>query len=125
MAARAVVEQREEGVGQGGVWNGERGMWRRNQQAGFVVCDDFGRAAGVAGDDRFLGQRGFDVHQAERLAVRRQAHHVDRLHQVGHVAAEAEELEAVGDAQLAGRLFELGSQRAFAEAPELGVRQSH
>ena len=101
--------------------SGEWGVGRGDQEAGFVVGDDFGCAAGVAGDDGFFGEGGFDVDQAERFAVRGQAHHVDRRHEVGHVAAEAEEFEAVGDAEVAGRLFQLGAQRAFAEAPELGV----
>ena len=58
-----------------------------------------GRTARLAGDDRFLGQRRFDVDQAKRLAVRWQAHHVDRAHEVGHIATEAEQFEAVGDAK--------------------------
>ena len=116
-----VVEECEDRVGEGGVRSGEWGVGRGDEEAGFVVGDDFGCAAGVAGDDGFGGERGFDVDEAEWFAVRGQAHHVDRRHEVGHVAAEAEEFEAVGDAEAAGRLFQLGPQRAFAEAPELGV----
>ena len=52
--------------------------------------DDFRGTSGPASDDRFLGQRGFDVNQTKRLAVRRETHDVNRLHQVGHVAPEAQ-----------------------------------
>ena len=97
---------------------------RRNQQAGFAVRDDFGCTAGAAGDDWFFGESGFDVDQSERFAVRWQAHDVDRLHQVGHVAAEAEQFESVGDSEFARRLFEFAAERAFAEAPELRFRQA-
>ena len=80
-----------------------------------------GCAAGVAGDDRFLGQRGFDVDQAEGLAVGWQAHDVDGSHQVGHVATEAEEADAIGQAGGVDLLLELAAQGAFAAAPELGL----
>jgi hypothetical protein len=95
----------------------------RHEQSCFTVGDDFGCAAGVARDDRLARQRGLDIYQPERLAMRRQTHYVDRVHEVGHVAAKAPQFEPVGNAQLTRRPVEFRPQRPLAEAPELSLRQ--
>ncbi len=116
-ASIAIGEQREERLGNGGtVANGD-------EEAGLAVFDRFGRTAGAAGDARLSRQRGFDVHERTWLAARGQRHHVDRVHQVGHVAAEAEEANVVHNASLLGNIVQLAPQLALADDPELRFRQ--
>src|SRR5215203_5610615 len=80
--------------------------------------------ASPACDDRSPGKCGFHVNESERLTARWKAHDIDSLHQVGHVATEAENLESVVNTELASGLLEFGAERPFTKAPELRFRQT-
>ena len=94
-----------------------------HEQAGFAFGDRLGRTAGAAADAGFSREGGFHVYQRARFAARGEAHHVDRVHQVGHIAAEAEEADVLHHAGLFGGLMELLPELAFADDPELRIRQ--
>ena len=76
-----------------------------DQEARLAVGDGLGGAAGAAGDDRLGQQRRLDVDQGARLAARGDAEHVDGVHHVGGVAAEAGEADACREAAGAGGRF--------------------
>ena len=114
----AIGEQREQRLGN------RRTVARGYQEAGLAVFDRFGRTAGAAGNARLSRERCFDIHERARLASRGQCHDVDRVHQVGDVAAEAEEADVVHHAGLLGNIVQLVPQLAFANDPELSFGNS-
>ena len=94
-----------------------------HQDARLAVFDRFWCTAGAAGDTRLSRERRFDVHERTRFAARGQCHDIDRVHQIGNVAAEAEEADVVHDAGLLGNFVQLVPQFALADDPKLRFRQ--
>ena len=71
------------------------GVGRRNEQAGLLVCDDFGGAAGARGDYWFGKGHGFEDDEAEGFGERGEDEKIAGIEQGGDVVAEAKELDAI------------------------------
>ena len=95
---------------------------RRDKQSRLAFDNDFHGAACPAGDGGFSQQPRFDVDQAKRLPVRRQAKNIHGVHHVGRIAAVSREADIVGKSARACRRLEFGAKSALAHDPELGVR---
>src|SRR5262249_34148534 len=70
-------------------------------------------------DTWFPGKRGFDTSKRTRFAARWQRHDVNRVHEVGYIAAEAEEANVVHHTGPLGDFVQLAPQLALTADPEL------
>ena len=70
---------------------------RRDQQTGDLVFDELGQAAGIRSDDRGTADLRLEGGQAERFRARRHDQHVERSHDLGHVRASPDEVDAVAE----------------------------
>ena len=88
-----------------------------------AIAEDFAQPVGVGRHDRLAHRQRLERRQWRALPERREHHQVERGQDACHVALEAEEVDAIGDTQVARLRLELGLQ--FTLAGDVHVRVGH
>ncbi len=93
------------------------------EEASLGVDTDFAGAVGVVGDDGFSGSHGLREGAGQAFAAREVGEDVHDADEFGDGAGwyEAGEDEVTSDSEVAGALFERGSERAIADEEEADV----
>jgi len=93
------------------------------EEAGFAVNNSLGGAIGAIGDDGNAHRQRLRDDAGQPLPQRGEQENVHCRHHARHIAAQAGEHGAVGDAFRCQRCFDIGAQRAIAHQQKVAIRQ--
>ena len=115
-AACGLVAYAQDGIGQG------CRVARRHEQPERAIVQDLATGADVARDHRHARGHGLDQRDAQAF-VRGGGEHeqIQLADQLGHVAAHAEQADAIADAFCGDQRLELAAAAALADQPDLAV----